>query len=116
MTHTYSQEFEISCNGKEPTTLEISVDVQMKSSGSPGSGPTLSGPGEPPEPPEFEAGNAYVSAGGRLHHMVDDLLALIIGQTELDAFYEAAVESAAEAEPSEYDSYDDYDPREDDYM
>lgn len=42
-------------------TLEIEVEVKITSHGHPGTGPSFSGPGDPPEGPEFEIGNITIT-------------------------------------------------------
>jgi hypothetical protein len=67
--------------------------------GSPGRGPNMNGPGEPPEAPEFEVLDVYEEGPGGKKR--PDLLALVLA--DLDRLHEEACEQVDE------EAFDDHD-------
>jgi hypothetical protein len=96
MAYTYEEEFDVTINNEVEHSFTVYCDVEMTSPGYRGRGPSLSGPGEPPEPPEYEAGDAYGVHAGKIITFKKNTLEWLIGTSAAEKFFERALNAAAE--------------------
>lgn len=113
MTYTYEKEVDFTVGDKE-LTVTLLCDVKCTYAGHPGSGPSLSGPGEPAEGPEFETEDLYIQIGETKPIKLDIFQAhALFGEDFCNEFDEEAIEAAGENssdsdyEPDDYRDYED---------
>lgn len=96
---SYDIETTVTLAGEE---LDVCIDYTVTFAGSPGSGPSLSHPGDPPEPPEFEINSISFEREGVTGEIEWEQLSKADQERIDEAIYEAIYDR-------QYNDYD-YDP------